>query len=270
MRRAALLVLLAAIAPALAQTAPEPHIAEINGFEMYYETLGEGEPLLLVHAGLATVRMWDPFVEELAKHNRLIIPDLRGHGRSTNPSGELSFRQCAKDVLALMDHLKIEQASGVGASMGAMTLLHMSVMQPERIKALVLVGAGPYIPAECRARLGKYDADSYPVAGWAQLRMAHPQGDEQIRGLLNFLASLAEDYEDATFTPPHLATIRARTLIVHGDRDYCFPVSLAVEMYEAIPDSYLWVVPNGEHVPITGRRAELFNKTVAEFLEGSW
>jgi pimeloyl-ACP methyl ester carboxylesterase len=98
--------------------------------------------------------------------------------------------------------------------------------------------------------------------------MAHPQGDDQIRGLLDFLASLAKDYEDATFTPPHLATIEARTLIVHGDRDYCFPVSLALEMYEAIPDSYLWVVPNEEHVPITGARAELFQETVVQFIQG--
>jgi pimeloyl-ACP methyl ester carboxylesterase len=266
MRRTALIFLFLAIAPASAQTAPQQHTAEINGFELYYETVGEGEPLLLVHAGLATVRMWDPFVEELAKEHKLIIPDLRGHGRSNNPGGRLSFKQCAGDLLALMESLQLERVRGVGASMGAMTLLHMAVMAPEKMEAMVLVGAGPYIPAECRAQLGKYDADSYPEAGWAHLRMAHPQGDDQIRGLLNFLASLAVDYEDATFTPPHLATIEARTLIVHGDRDYCFPVSLALEMYEAIPDAYLWVVPAGEHVPITGANAGPFRREVVEFL----
>ena len=253
----------------LASSSPDRQTAELNGFELYYETIGEGEPLLLVHAGLATARMWDPFIEELAKSHRLIIPDLRGHGRSTNPGGELSFRQCARDLLALMDHLGIESAKGIGASMGAMTLLHMAVMEPRRIEAMVLVGAGPYIPEGCREKLRTYTPESYPESAWSAMRAQHAHGDEQIRALLEFLASLSKDYEDATFTPPHLGTISARTLIVHGDRDYCFPVSLATQMYESIPDAYLYVVPNGDHVPITSWRAEPFMQMVGMFLRGN-
>ena len=63
-----------------------------------------------------------------------------------------------------------------------------------------------------------------------------------------------------TFTPPALGKIEARTLIVHGDRDEFFPVSMPVQMYESIPGSELWIVPGGDHVPI-------FEERTAEFLE---
>jgi pimeloyl-ACP methyl ester carboxylesterase len=75
------------------------------------------------------------------------------------------------------------------------------------------------------------------------------------------------------FTPPYLSTITARTLIVHGDRDRFFPVSIPVEMYRAIPDSYLWVIPNGLHRPewVFGEaHAGAFAKAALEFLNGDW
>ena len=73
----------------------------------------------------------------------------------------------------------------------------------------------------------------------------------------------------ARYSPPYLATITARTLIVHGDRDPIYPVRLALEMYEAIPRSYLWVIPNGEHGTIF-MMAERFNETALAFLRGDW
>ena len=78
------------------------------------------------------------------------------------------------------------------------------------------------------------------------------------------------------FTPPYLATIVARTLIVHGDRDPLYPVNLALEMYEAIPRSYLWVVPNGGHGPIfgehtgSGETTSRFAETALAFLRDEW
>ena len=77
---------------------------------------------------------------------------------------------------------------------------------------------------------------------------------------------MAKSYNDMAFSPPLLATITAPTLIVHGDRDYCFPASMAWDIYQAIPDSALWVVPNGSHVPITGGNAARFADTTLEFL----
>jgi pimeloyl-ACP methyl ester carboxylesterase len=76
--------------------------------------------------------------------------------------------------------------------------------------------------------------------------------------------------DDPNFTPPQLATISADTLIVFGDRDPLYPVSLAVELREAIPNSWLWVVPNGGHGPIFGPAASMFAATVVEFFSGAY
>jgi pimeloyl-ACP methyl ester carboxylesterase len=69
------------------------------------------------------------------------------------------------------------------------------------------------------------------------------------------------------FTAPWLGAIRARTLIVHGDRDEFFPINIPVEMYRAIPGAALWIVPQGGHVPISGRNARAFQETALAFLK---
>jgi pimeloyl-ACP methyl ester carboxylesterase len=70
------------------------------------------------------------------------------------------------------------------------------------------------------------------------------------------------------FTPPYLATIAARTMVVHGDRDPFFPVELAVEMYRAIPEASLWIIPHGGHVPIYDPSVP-FAARALRFLDGS-
>jgi len=73
--------------------------------------------------------------------------------------------------------------------------------------------------------------------------------------------------------PTYLSTITARTLIVHGDRDSFFPIAIPVEMYRAIPNSYLWVIPDGGHMPdwvFAEAHTGAFAKTVLEFLNGEW
>jgi pimeloyl-ACP methyl ester carboxylesterase len=102
------------------------------------------------------------------------------------------------------------------------------------------------------------------------LREWHRRGDDQIRSLIAQFHSFKDSYDDMNFTPPYLSTITAQTLIVHGDRDAFFPVSIPVEMYAFIPHAYLWIVPNGDHVPIFEERAAVFTQTALEFLRGEW
>ncbi len=67
------------------------------------------------------------------------------------------------------------------------------------------------------------------------------------------------------FTPPSLSTIKARTLVIHGGRDWAYPVHIAMEMYESIQDCYLWVVPNGGHWPFIAKNSEAFIRTTLAF-----
>ncbi len=168
-------------------------------------------------------------------------------------------------MLALLDHLKISACKGLGISGGGNVLLHMATMQPELITAMVLVSATPYFPAQARSIMRQY-ANGLPEQQWEILRRRHPGGDAQIRAILASTEAFADSYDDMSFTPPHLATILARTLIVQGDRDPLYPVELSVEMAKAIPKSSLWIVPDSGHGPVIGERWPEFIETAGAFL----
>ena len=250
--------------PPVGQTIP------INGMEMYYEIRGAGEPLVLLHGGTGAGVNWDPLFKNAPAGYRLVVPDLRGHGRSTNPSATFTFRQSAFDVFAMLDHLGIERFKAIGVSLGAKTLLHMATQQPTRVAAMVLVSATPYFPDQARAIMQQVSPDNRTDAEWEQMRQWHKHGDEQIRALWKMANAFKDSYDDMNFTPPYLSTIRARTLIVHGDRDPLYPINIAVELYAAIPCSYLWVIPNGGHGLIFGDMADRFVETSLAFLSDEW
>jgi len=240
---------------------------DLNGFELHYEERGSGEPLLLLHGGSGIGGDWKMvFTGGDPDGFRVIVPDLRGHGRSTNPSRAFTFRQAAHDMFALLDYLDIQRVKAIGLSMGAKALLHMATLQPDRVEAMVLVSATPYFPAQARAAMAQLSVDTFSDAEWAAQRQRHTHGDAQIRMLFEQMRGLKDSYDDMAFTPPLLATVAARTLIVHGDRDPLYPVELALEMYRAIPASALWVVPNGGHGPIFGALAGPFVETALAHL----
>jgi pimeloyl-ACP methyl ester carboxylesterase len=94
-------------------------------------------------------------------------------------------------------------------------------------------------------------------------------GDDQIRMLFEQMRGLKDSYDDMAFTPPLLGTIAARTLVVHGDRDPLYPVEMAMELFRSIPQSALWVVPNGGHGPIFGKMAPAFVETALAYLSAA-
>jgi pimeloyl-ACP methyl ester carboxylesterase len=241
----------------------------LNGFQMYYEIRGEGEPLLLLHGGMGTGKDWRHVFPSDPEGYRLIVPDLRGHGRSTNPAHVFTFRQCAHDVLGLLDHLGLVRLKAIGLSLGAKTLLHMATARPAHLDAMVLVSATPYFPESVRTVAAQYTRESFDSLSDAErnvLRERHVHGDEQIRLLYDMTRSFATSYDDMAFTPPYLRTITARTLIVHGDRDPLYPVEMAIELFRGIAQSALWIVPYGGHGPIFGTLAPSFASTALAHL----
>lgn len=242
----------------------------VNGIDMYFERRGEGEPLLLLHGGGGAGVNWRLIFSSPPPGRELIVPDLRGHGRSTNLGCGVTFRQLALDVLGLLDSLDVERVQAIGVSMGAKTLLHLATQAPERVEAMVLVSAAPYFPETTRALMRAAAALTHTDEEWAVMRQWHVRGDEQIKAIWGMPSHCADDYEDMSFTPPRLGRIRARTLIVHGDRDPLYPVTLAQEMHATIPRSHLWIIPNGGHSPIFAEMAVSFASTALAFLSGQW
>jgi pimeloyl-ACP methyl ester carboxylesterase len=174
----------------------------------------------------------------------------------------------ARDLLALMDNLGIGRARAIGASSGGMTLLYAATMAPERFERLVLVGAQIYYSKAVREWAlthGHWEKDPEIMKRLAQ---AHGQsrGLQVARQFWRFRTL----YDDPAFTPDKLATISARTLIIHGDNDFV-PIAQALEMYHSIPSARLWIVPNGGHLPYLAQENHVdFVRRVTEFLEGKW
>lgn len=237
----------------------------LNGVEIYYEVRGTGEPLILLSGFSGTSQDWKPSLREWGPEFQLILPDLRGHGRSNTLSRPFRHEDAAADMFALLDHLGVNAFKGVGVSAGGNVLLHMATKQPTRAKAMVLVSATPYFPAQARAIMRRH-AGTLPDQEWKRLRQRHPGGDAQIKAILESSTAFADSFDDMNFTPPYLSTIQARTLIVQGDRDPLYPVEISVEMAKAIPNASLWIIPNAGHGPVIGARWSEFIKTAAAFL----
>jgi len=240
---------------------------KVNGIEMYYETDGSGEPLLLLHGGTGCHENWAHAGRDLFAHEySLILPDARGHGRTTNPQKTITHRQCALDTLALLDHLGVRECRAIGLSMGGNILLHMATLEPERVRAMVLVSATMYFPEQARAIMRQVPAPSeQPPQAWEAMRKSHKLGDDQIIALWDWTREMQHSYDDMNFTPASLSRIKASALIIYGDRDPLYPVEMALEMYRAIPRSALWVAPHAGHGPVFFDAAGQFATTALGF-----
>ena len=118
-----------------------PHV-DVPGARLYYETAGHasGEPLLLIHAGIATLRMWDPLIDSLAADHYVIRYDTRGFGQTSCKASGFSNRD---DARAILDHLGVARATLVGASRGGRIALDVAVETPDRVAGLITIGSGP-------------------------------------------------------------------------------------------------------------------------------
>ena len=213
---------------------------------LFHRDSGSGVPLLLLHGFTGSSDNWNHVFAETLPGYHVITPDLPGHGQSPNPRPDFKFADVARDVFALLDHLGIDRVTAIGMSAGANTLLHMATQQPSRIMSMIHVSGTPRFPEQARAI------------------MRATQGED---ALSRHARAFADDREDMNFTAATLSAITAKTLIVHGDRDPLYPVEQAVELFRGIPNSSLWVVPNGGHGPIFGAQAAPFVAAARLFLE---
>lgn len=112
---------------------------ETDGARIYYEVEGDGSPLLLIHGGLGSLRMWDGVVPAFADRHRVIRYDTRGFGQTETEDVEFSNRA---DAVAILDHLGVESTVAVGQSRGGNIALDLAIEQPRRVTALVSVAGG--------------------------------------------------------------------------------------------------------------------------------
>lgn len=147
---------LALSAPAIAQTQPpaseanmelpapsKSGYAPVNGVEVYYAVYGEGDPIVLLHGGLATIDMFGPNVALLAQDHQVIAIDLQAHGHTLPFDRPMSYEAMADDVAGVIEYLGFENADIMGYSLGAGTAMRVAIQHPGLVDKLIVVSA-PY------------------------------------------------------------------------------------------------------------------------------
>ena len=238
---------------------------ELNGAELYYEEHGAGRPLVLLHAGFSSSATWDSRLPHLVDSFRVITPDSRGHGRSTNPGGELSYPLIADDVAALIEALELDAPLVGGYSDGGQVALELGTRHPGAAGGLIVGAAvpqfGPGIREFFTGFLGVDEAGTADPAtlevnlgDFAEvLKARHPGGEEQWRTLIQQSVPMWLEYQG--LTPDQVSGIEPPTLVFAGDRDEMFSLDLITSLYRTLPNAELAIWPHADHFALASPEA---------------
>ncbi len=246
-------------------------VIHVNGASLFYHEYGVGEPVFLLHNFLATGETcWRKQIPAWRSHYRLIVPDLRGHGRSENPGYmPLTHTQFAADIIGLANALGLESAHFWGVSSGAMLLLTLALRAAPLVRSLVLTAATYRFGPVNQARALSLTPATIPASWAAHWQAIHTPvyGPDYWQTLLAAFHALNLDGGEVNFPPPaQLAAITQPTLLIHGDRDEYFPVETAVELYRLLPHAALCIIPQAGHLP-NSEHAATWNAAVRAFYE---
>jgi pimeloyl-ACP methyl ester carboxylesterase len=247
---------------------------------LYFTERGSGSPLLLVHGLMITGEMFEPVIGHFASRHRVIVPDLRGYGRSRGLPPPYTAAQLASDLARLLDHLGINSTAVVGYSHGGAIAQQLVLDHPRRCGRLVLACTYAFNTATFREKLeGRLVPLVLNLIGMkAFARLLVSQGLKQVdkeraRWVVGLIAHQDRELMVAawkaaiTFDSRHrLAEIKSPTLIVAASNDQAVPLHHARMLHEGIVGSRLVIVDGADHALIWARTNELV-AVVDEFLE---
>ena len=257
--------------------------AESNGIKLYFETHGEGKPVVLISGLGSQFQSWATQVPIYSKKFKVIAFDNRGIGRSDKPDYPYTIEQMADDTVGLLDHLEIKKAHFVGKSMGGMITQWVGIKYPERVNKLVMgcsSGSRDEVGNEI-LKLGREITTKIgPKAGWlAALFLGYtreyieenlesiidalkivPDGTDGTRGYLN--QSFACENHDVLDL---LEKIEAETLVIYGEKDFITAPKRSKQLAELIPHSIEKVFKDVGH-GFWRERQEEVDKLVLDFL----
>ena len=257
----------------------------VNDVDLYYETCGEGIPLVLIMGLRRNLEWWYCQIPALSEHFKVIAFDNRGAGRSGKPDMEYSIRLFADDTAGLMEGLGIGSAHILGISMGGYIAQELALRYPDKVRSLILgctSGGGSRAVLMSEERLKKFtanegltpaeilmkDMDIYfsdgfiaQNPGWIrefiEISLRHYQ--PAFAFFRQFAACLKHD------TAERLGGLKAPALILSGDDDPLVPPQNSLILKELLPGSQLCFFPGGRHLFFL-ERADEFNRKTIEFL----
>lgn len=237
----------------------------VNGIRMYYESYGEGIPVVLLHGGLETCQMWAPVIPSFSMNYQVITPDSRAHGRTDNPLEKLNYPLMAEDIVQLIQVLGLHKPFVVGYSDGGEIALKMALTYPSLARGYMIGGIFNTITAEWRQMMqGFLGFEGFGIVNFE--RVIHTNAE--------FVRSLEEKHDvfhepgywkslltqaSQAWWEPHIHTqtdfakITDPVLFWCGDRDVFCPPEQSLEMYRMVNKAELAVIPNADHFTIAGQ-----------------
>ncbi len=234
------------------------HYLNTRGIKLYYETYGTGKPLLMIHGNGGNGAAFTPQIPYFSKQYKVILPDSRAQGKSTDNSDTLTYEMMADDMNALLDSLHLDSCYVMGWSDGGINGLLLAIRHPDKVKKLAVTGANLFPDSSALGNFYK-EGLAYEDTLRAKPQTAATKHEYKLVHLMNIEPHISRE---------QLATIHCPTLVIGGDHDI-IQTAHTLLISQSIPRAYLWIVPHSGHATLQEHKEE-FNNTVNEFFKKDW
>jgi pimeloyl-ACP methyl ester carboxylesterase len=228
--------------------------------QTWYAEHGAGDPLVLLHPGGADARAWGPNLDALTGHFHVFTPERRGHGRTPDVEGPITYELMAQDTIAFLEEVVGGPAHLVGCSAGSIVGLLVALRRPDLARRVVLI-CGVFHHEGWAPGVVDTDEELPEILarGYAELS---PDGPDHYPVVAAKLQRL--NREEPTLTASDLSGATSRTLVMIGDDDEV-TLEHAIAMYRGLPDAELAVVPGTSH-GLLHEKPALCNTMIVDFL----
>ncbi|WP_157638170.1 alpha/beta fold hydrolase [Flexithrix dorotheae] len=245
----------------------------VDGVQFHYRKGGRGPYLLLLHGFTLSSDQWTEYFDKFAEQYTVIALDFPGHGKSERTGKEFNFDHWTQLTIKALEKLQIKQVKAIGHSYGAITLMSIARQQPDLIKAMVLISGAHRLDSTMQAILLEDSFEKADVDLQNFYRKIHRDNMEQIQGIFSDIRKFAEN--SSPLIREQLGEIDLPILLIFGDRDSFYSMETIAEMYNALPNAQLWVIPEQGHAPVWQFMGadelthQVFSKKVRQFLKHS-
>lgn len=234
---------------------------QLGAVKTWYDEHGDGDPLVLMHGGLVDSRFFAPNLAPLAEHFHVYTPERRGHGHTPDVDGPITYQLMAKDTIAFLESVVGRPSDLVGHSDGAMVAMLVGMQRPDLVNRLVLISGGFNKSGEANPDMD-WDVDEITRFLGSAYGEVSPDGEDHFRVVATKIGEMAA--VEPNLAASDLHKITNRTLVMFADDDI-MTLTHAVQMYNALPNAELAVVPGTSHF-LTQEKPELVNQIVLDFL----
>jgi pimeloyl-ACP methyl ester carboxylesterase len=234
---------------------------QLGAVKTWYDEHGSGQPLVLLHGGLVDARWFEPNLAPLAERFHVYTPERRGHGHTPDVPGPITYQLMADDSIAFLDTVVGEAADLVGHSDGAVVAMLVAMQRPELVNRLVMISGGFNKSGEASPDM-EWDVDQIAQFLGPAYGEVSPDGIDHFKVMATKIGEMAA--VEPNLQASELAKVTQRSLVMFSDDDLV-TLTHAVEMYDALPNAELAVVPGTSHF-LTQEKPHLVNAIVLDFL----